>query len=34
MSNSNLFESKDPEQYIKRMRQRDEELAKGWVQAI
>ena len=29
-----LTESKDPKQYIKRMRQRDEELAKGWVQIV
>ncbi len=29
-----LTESKDPKQYIKRMRQRDEELAKGWVQFV
>ncbi len=27
-----LTDSKDPKQYIKRMRQRDTELAKGWVQ--
>ncbi len=29
-----LTESKDPKQYIKRMRQRDNELAKGWVQFV
>ncbi len=29
-----LTNSKDPKQYIKRMRQRDEELAKGWVQFV
>ncbi|MEI8046359.1 MAG: Bro-N domain-containing protein [Bacteroidota bacterium] len=29
-----LTESKDPKQYIKRMRQRDSELAKGWVQFV
>jgi len=29
-----LTDSKDPKQYIKRMRQRDEELAKGWVQFV
>jgi DNA-damage-inducible protein D len=29
-----LTESSDPKQYIKRMRQRDEELAKGWVQIV
>jgi DNA-damage-inducible protein D len=29
-----LTESKDPKQYIKRMRQRDAELAKGWVQIV
>ncbi len=29
-----LTDSKDPKQYIKRMRQRDEELAKGWVQIV
>ncbi|MEI6748655.1 MAG: Bro-N domain-containing protein [Bacteroidota bacterium] len=29
-----LTESKDPKQYIKRMRQRDEELAKGWIQFV
>jgi len=29
-----LTESKDPKQYIKRMRQRDLELAKGWVQFV
>ena len=29
-----LTESKDPKQYIKRMRQRDDELAKGWVQFV
>jgi hypothetical protein len=29
-----LTESKDPKQYIKRMRQRDGELAKGWAQIV
>ncbi len=29
-----LTESADPKQYIKRLRQRDEELAKGWVQIV
>jgi len=29
-----LTDSKDPKQYIKRMRQRHEELAKGWVQFV
>ena len=29
-----LTDSKDPKQYIKKMRQRDEELAKGWVQFV
>jgi len=29
-----LTDSKDPKQYIKRMRQRDFELAKGWVQIV
>lgn len=29
-----LTGSKDPKQYVKRMRQRDEELAKGWVQFV
>ncbi len=29
-----LTDSKDPKQYVKRMRQRDEELAKGWVQFV
>jgi prophage antirepressor-like protein len=29
-----LTESKDPKQYIKRMRQRDLELGKGWVQFV
>jgi hypothetical protein len=29
-----LTDSKDPKQYIKRMRQRDTELAKGWVQIV
>lgn len=29
-----LTGSKDPKQYIKRMRQRDHELAKGWVQIV
>ena len=27
-----LTDSSDPKQYVKRMRQRDTELAKGWVQ--
>lgn len=29
-----LTDSKDPKQYIKRIRQRDEDLAKGWVQFV
>ena len=29
-----LTDSKDPKQYIKRIRQRDKELAKGWVQIV
>ena len=29
-----LTDSRDPKQYIKRMRQRDEELGKGWVQFV
>ena len=29
-----LTDSNDPKQYIKRMRQRDNELAKGWVQFV
>jgi prophage antirepressor-like protein len=29
-----LTDSKDPKQYVKRMRQRDKELAKGWVQIV
>lgn len=29
-----LTESKDPKQYINRMRQRDLELEKGWVQFV
>lgn len=29
-----LIDSKDPKQYIQRMKQRDEELAKGWVQIV
>lgn len=29
-----LTDSKDPKQYVKRMRQRDEELSKGWVQIV
>lgn len=29
-----LTDSKDPKQYIKRVRLRDEELAKGWVQIV
>jgi DNA-damage-inducible protein D len=28
-----LIESRDPKQYIQRMKQRDPELGKGWVQA-
>ena len=29
-----LTDSKDPKQYIKRIRQRDPELGKGWVQIV
>jgi len=29
-----LTDSKDPKQYVKRLRQRDTELAKGWVQFV
>ena len=29
-----LTDSNDPKQYVKRMRQRDLELAKGWVQFV
>ena len=29
-----LTDSNDPKQYVKRMRQRDKELAKGWVQIV
>ena len=29
-----LTDSPDPKQYVKKMRQRDEELAKGWVQIV
>jgi prophage antirepressor-like protein len=29
-----LTDSKDPKQYVKKMRKRDEELAKGWVQIV
>lgn len=29
-----LTDSKDPKQYIKRMRIRDSELSKGWVQFV
>ncbi len=29
-----LTDSKDPKQYIKRMRQRDQTLAQGWVQIV
>jgi len=29
-----LIESKDPKQYIQRMKQRDSELGKGWVQIV
>ncbi len=29
-----LTDSSDPKQYVKRIRQRDEELAKGWVQIV
>jgi len=29
-----LIDSNDPKQYIQRMKQRDPELAKGWVQIV
>ena len=29
-----LTDSADPKQYLKRMKQRDKELAKGWVQFV
>jgi prophage antirepressor-like protein len=29
-----LTDSNDPKQYVKRMRQRDETLSKGWVQFV
>src|SRR3989339_1048303 len=29
-----LIESNDPKQYIQRMKQRDQQLAKGWVQIV
>lgn len=29
-----LTDSKDPKQYIQRMKQRDSELGKGWVQIV
>ena len=29
-----LTDSKDPKQYIKRLRQSDDELSKGWVQFV
>lgn len=29
-----LVDSKDPKQYIQRMKQRDPELGKGWVQIV
>lgn len=29
-----LTDSKDPKQYVKRMKLRDKELAKGWVQIV
>lgn len=29
-----LIDSNDPKQYIKRMKERDEELSKGWVQIV
>jgi len=29
-----LIDSNDPKQYIQRMKQRDTELAKGWVQIV
>ena len=31
---SALTDSKDPKQYIKKMRQRDEPLSQGWVQIV
>ena len=29
-----LIDSKDPKQYIQRLKQRDPELSKGWVQIV
>ena len=29
-----LVESRDPKQYVQRMKQRDPELGKGWVQIV
>jgi len=29
-----LTDSKDPKQYVQRMKQRDSELGKGWVQIV
>lgn len=29
-----LIDSKDPKQYIQRMKRRDQELSKGWVQIV
>lgn len=29
-----LTDSTDPKQYVKRLKQRDPELAKGWVQIV
>lgn len=29
-----LIDSKDPKQYVQRMKQRDPELGKGWVQIV
>lgn len=29
-----LIDSNDPKQYVKRMKQRDPDLAKGWVQIV
>jgi predicted thioredoxin/glutaredoxin len=29
-----LIDSKDPKQYIQRMKQRDEQLKEGWVQIV
>lgn len=29
-----IVESRDPKQYVKRMKLRDPELAKGWVQIV